>query len=66
MIRNKEVISRRVGRGGAIGANASPPRAEKVRLYRAIGHQRWIFSSNFSTDAAFHSVENISEVADHL
>ena len=66
---------RRVGRGGAMGANAPPPppRAEKVRLEgckdeltKKKEHQRWIFSSNLSTHAALHSVENLPEVVDHL
>ena len=50
-----------------------PPRAEKVRLEgckdeltKKKERQRWIFSSNFSTHAALHSVENLPEVVDHL
>ena len=47
-----------------------PPRAEKVRLERAKDErkerQRWIFPSNLPMNAAFYSVENTSEVVDHL
>ena len=54
-----------------MGVNAPPPpRAEKFRLEKAKDErkerQRGIFSSNLSMNAAFHSVENIAEVVDHL
>ena len=50
----------------------SGPRAEKVRLEGSKDEltkkkrHRGIFSSNLSTHAALHSVENLSEVVDHL
>ena len=69
--------ARRHGGGrGCNGCERTPPPippAEKVRLERSKDkrtrkkeRQRWIFSCNLSTHAAFHSVENRPEVVDHL
>ena len=68
-------MTRRVGRGGAMGANAHPPpptgrKGPPGRIqrwtYEKTERQRWIFSSNLSTHPALHSVENLPEVVDHL
>ena len=48
------------------------PRAEKARLERAEDElmkkerQRQIFASNLLKHTAFHSVQNIPDVVDHL
>ena len=47
------------------GRKVRPERVED-ELTKRKERQRLIFSSNLSTYAAFHSVENISKVVDHL
>ena len=71
------VLSQARRQGGCDGCECTPPpppppQAEKVRLERSKADEltnvkdESIFSSNLSTHAALHSVENLPDVVDHL
>ena len=67
------VLSQARRQGGCDGCECTPsPQAEKARLERSKADEltnakdESIFSSNLSTHAALHSVENLPDVVDHL